>query len=143
MKLPYRDDVDGLRAYAVLAVVLYHAEMSFGGHGFIAGGFIGVDIFFVISGYLITRIIVSELNISGRFGYWNFILRRARRLLPALLTVIIFTLPFGFWNFLPGSLIELCKSAISAIGFSSNFFFFFNTVEYGANSGLFKPYLHT
>jgi peptidoglycan/LPS O-acetylase OafA/YrhL len=81
--LSYRRDIDGLRAVAVVPVVLYHA-----GFGLFSGGYVGVDIFFVISGYLITSILLSELS-NNRFSLGNFYARRARRLFPALFAVLL------------------------------------------------------
>ena len=89
----YRPEIDGLRALAVLPVIFFHA-----GFDFFRGGFIGVDIFFVISGYLITTIIISELA-EGKFSIINFYERRARRILPALFFVMLVCLPF-FWFWL-------------------------------------------
>jgi peptidoglycan/LPS O-acetylase OafA/YrhL len=83
--MKYRSDIDGLRAIAVLSVVIYHLNI-----GLLPGGFVGVDIFFVISGYLISKIIYSEVE-SGSFSIANFYVRRARRILPAFLSVIIAT----------------------------------------------------
>ena len=77
--MKYRPEIDGLRALSVIPVILYHAEVDF-----FKGGFIGVDIFFVISGYLITSILISEIEIN-KFNFYNFIERRLRRILPALL----------------------------------------------------------
>ncbi len=86
----YRPEIDGLRALAVLPVVLYHAGLA----GF-QGGYIGVDIFFVISGYLITTIILSDMN-KGKFSIVTFYERRARRILPALFFVMLCCLPFAW-----------------------------------------------
>jgi peptidoglycan/LPS O-acetylase OafA/YrhL len=88
--LIYRADIDGLRAISVLSVILYHMGITF-----FSGGFVGVDVFFVISGYLITSIIYTEIN-SGMFTFKNFYKRRAARLLPALIVTLIITLGFGF-----------------------------------------------
>src|SRR5436190_16422758 len=82
--VPYLAGLDGLRAVAVLAVLLYHA-----GFTWMPGGFLGVEVFFVISGYLITLLLVSEFERSGRISLRNFWLRRARRLLPALYALLI------------------------------------------------------
>ena len=86
----YRKEIDGLRALAVIPVVLFHA-----GFDIFSGGFVGVDIFFVISGYLITSLILQE-KINDRFSLVNFYERRARRILPALFLVVIVTIPFAF-----------------------------------------------
>ena len=90
MKINYRPEIDGLRAIAVIAVIFYHAKINFFGYHFLQGGFIGVDIFFVISGYLITLIILKEFIVSGTFQFKYFYERRARRILPALLLGKIF-----------------------------------------------------
>jgi peptidoglycan/LPS O-acetylase OafA/YrhL len=84
----YRPDIDGLRALAVMAVILFHAFPKV-----IPGGFVGVDIFFVISGFLITQIVLSDLD-SGKFSAWTFYARRIRRIFPALIVVLGFTMAF-------------------------------------------------
>ena len=99
MKLTYRPEIDGLRAIAVGAVILYHAQITIFGHKPFKGGFIGVDIFFVISGYLITSIILKELVTTGAFSFKHFYERRIRRILPALLFVMLASLPFA-WMYL-------------------------------------------
>ena len=90
MKLIYRPEIDGVRAIAVVAVILYHAQISIFGYQPFKGGFIGVDIFFVISGYLITSIILKELFANNTLSFKRFFERRARRILPVLLTVMLF-----------------------------------------------------
>ena len=139
----YRAEIDGLRAIAVVSVILYHAQIVIFGRDWFEGGFIGVDIFFVISGYLITRIILTELEQNNTFSFIKFYERRARRILPMLLVVIAVCIPFAWQRLLPLDLIDFAKSALSAIGFGSNFFFYFSNVDYGANSALLKPLLHT
>ena len=99
----YRPEIDGLRALAVLAVILYHSDIKL-----IPGGFIGVDIFFVISGYLITQIIYSELSVNN-FSIINFYERRFRRILPAFLSVTFFTALLGSLILTPGQLKDLAK----------------------------------
>ncbi len=143
MKLIYRPEIDGVRAIAVIAVILYHAQISIFGHQPFKGGFIGVDIFFVISGYLITSIILKELFISNTLSFKRFFERRARRILPVLLTVMLFSIPFAWILLIPSSLIDFCKSIIFSLGFSSNFYFWYSGQQYGAESGLLKPFLHT
>jgi len=143
MKLIYRPEIDGVRAIAVIAVILYHAQISIFEYQPFKGGFIGVDIFFVISGYLITSIILKELFASNTFSFKKFFERRARRILPVLLTVMLFSLPFAWILLIPSSLIDFCKSIIYSLGFSSNFYFWYSGQQYGAESGLLKPFLHT
>ena len=93
MHMKYRAEIDGLRALAVLPVILFHAGFEWFG-----GGFVGVDVFFVISGYLITTIIISEMD-EGKFSIVNFYERRARRILPALFFVMAVCIPFA-WYFM-------------------------------------------
>ena len=139
----YRAEIDGLRAIAVVSVILYHAKIVIFGRDWFEGGFVGVDIFFVISGYLITRIILTELEQTNTFSFIKFYERRARRILPMLLVVIAACIPFAWQKLLPLDLVDFANSALSAIAFGSNFFFYFSTTEYGANSALLKPLLHT
>ena len=143
MKIIYRPEIDGLRAIAVLAVIFYHANISLFGHSPFKGGFIGVDIFFVISGYLITSIIFKEVLLTNNFSFTNFYKRRIRRIIPALLFVILLSLPFGWIYLIPSSFIDFSKSILFSLGFSSNFYFYFTGQEYGAENGLIKPFLHT
>lgn len=142
-KLSYRPEIDGLRAVAVMLIVLYHAQFILFGKDWFDGGFIGVDIFFVISGYLITRIILLELIVKSSFSFSNFYERRARRILPMLFFVIIVSIPFAWKKLLPFDLVEYAQSIISSIFFGSNFFFYFKTTAYGADELFLKPFLHT
>src|SRR6056300_24596 len=143
MKLTYRPEIDGLRAIAVGAVIFYHAQITIFGHQPFKGGFIGVDIFFVISGYLITSIILKELVTTGSFSFKYFYERRVKRILPALLFVMLVSLPFAWMYLLPISFVDFSKSILYSLGFSSNFYFLYSGQKYGAVSGLFKPFLHT
>lgn len=132
----YRPEIDGLRALAVLPVIFFHA-----GFDFFRGGFVGVDIFFVISGYLITTIIISELA-EGKFSIINFYERRARRILPALFFVMLVCLPF-FWFWLsPLYLKDFGQSLIAVSTFSSNILFWSESGYFETASEL-KPLLHT
>ena len=142
-KLSYRAEIDGLRAIAVVSIILYHAQMVLFGRDWFEGGYIGVDIFFVISGYLITRIILSELQEKGSFSFLSFYERRARRILPMLFVVIFASIPFAWQKLLPTALIEYVHSVVASIFFGSNFLFYFSTTEYGSESALLKPLLHT
>ena len=141
--LSYRPEIDGLRAVAVASVILYHAQFVVFGKDWFQGGFIGVDIFFVISGYLISRIIFNELQTQGSFSFLMFYERRARRILPMLLLVIFVSFPFAWRVLLPSDFVEYVESIVASLLFGSNFFFYFTTTEYGADSSLLKPFLHT
>jgi peptidoglycan/LPS O-acetylase OafA/YrhL len=99
--LDYRADIDGLRAVAVLLVLAFHAAP-----GTLRGGFIGVDVFFVISGFLISTILFRSLQ-AGQFSYAEFYVRRIRRIFPALVTVLLFTALAGSWLLLPSELHQL------------------------------------
>ena len=134
--LKYRSEIDGLRAFAVLPVILFHA-----GFELFKGGFVGVDIFFVISGYLITSIILSEIS-EDKFNIVNFYERRARRILPALFFVIIFSLPLSWFIFSPMHIKEFGESLISVTFFVSNFFFWRESGYFDSAVEL-KPLIHT
>ena len=118
----YRPEIDGLRAVAVLAVIFFHAEFVFLGVNPFQGGYIGVDVFFVISGYLITSIILRELQ-AGRFSFASFYERRARRILPALLTIMLVSIPFAWQMMLPKAVKEYAGSLLSSLAFGSNIWF--------------------
>lgn len=131
----YRPDVDGLRAVAVLLVVFYH--FGFGP----SGGFIGVDVFFVISGYLITQIVRKEIN-NGTFTLISFYERRIRRIYPALVTVVIFTIVCGWIMQTPADFKRLGYQASSATFGLSNFYFWRATGYFSPSAEL-MPLLHT
>ena len=115
VKINYRSEIDGLRAIAVIAVILYHAQITISGYSPFRGGFIGVDIFFVISGYLITSIIFKELITTGTFSFKYFYERRIRRILPALLFVMLVSIPVAWIYLVPTSLIDFSKSILFGI----------------------------
>jgi hypothetical protein len=123
MKINYRPEIDGLRAIAVIAVIFYHAKINFFGYHFLQGGFIGVDIFFVISGYLITLIILKEFIVSGTFQFKYFYERRARRILPALLLMILLSIPVAYIYLLPNSFVDFSKSIFYILGLIQIFIF--------------------
>lgn len=132
----YRPEIDGLRAIAVIPVVLFHARPEV-----FSGGFVGVDIFFVISGYLITTIILADLE-AGRFSILKFYERRARRILPALFIVIAVCVPFAWLWLMPKDREEFSLSIIAALSFVSNIFFWRQSDYFNAATEL-KPLLHT
>lgn len=131
----YRRDIDGLRAVAVMSVVIFHAFP-----GFIRGGFIGVDIFFVISGFLISSIIFEGLN-RGAFSFRDFYARRVRRIFPSLLIVLISCLTFAWFALLADELNQLGRHVAAGAGFVSNFVLW-SEVGYFDNSAETKPLLH-
>ncbi len=134
-RIAHRREIDGLRAIAILAVVLYHAV------GWPSAGFVGVDIFFAISGYLITRLLLREHATTGRIDLVAFYARRVRRILPAVLVVIVAVL--GMASLLsPDEQIRAVDSAISAALFSANFFFEFTTGGYFDPSVDSMPLMH-
>jgi peptidoglycan/LPS O-acetylase OafA/YrhL len=143
MKITYRPEIDGLRAIAVGAVILYHSQITIFGQQPFKGGFIGVDIFFVISGYLITSIILKELVTTGSFSFKYFYERRIRRILPALIFVMSASLPFAWIYLSLSSFVDFSKSILYSLGFSSNYYFWYSGHQYGAESGFLKPFLHT
>lgn len=140
-QIQYRPEIDGLRAVAVCAVVLYHAKFVVYGSAIAPGGFIGVDVFFVISGYLITAILLKEMH-GGSFSFANFYVRRARRILPALFVVVLTCIPIAWTMMLPKSLTEFAGSSVAALLFSSNFWFLYED-SYVAEPSALKPLLHT
>ncbi|GIZ11940.1 acyltransferase family protein [Pseudomonas sp. NCCP-436] len=134
--LKWRSDIDGLRAISVIAVILYHYQLL----PLMSGGFVGVDVFFVISGYLITGIIVREVS-EGRFSFLDFYDRRVRRILPAALATIFLTLVAGYFILLPGNFAVLGEtSAYAALGVA-NFYFLWNTDYFDAAAEM-QPLLH-
>ena len=143
IKLSYRPEIDGLRAISVIAVVFYHVEIFFNDTKLFSGGFIGVDIFFVISGYLITSIIIKEIYSTNGFSLLNFYKRRARRILPALFGMIAISIIFAWTYLTPTSFMQYSKSILSSIFFFSNYFFYFEGLVYNAENSLLKPLLHT
>ena len=134
--MQYRKEIDGIRALAIISVILFHAGFSA-----FSGGFFGVDIFFVVSGYLITKVISEELE-NGTFSLLNFYERRIRRIIPALLFIMLCTLPFAWFIMMPQDLKEFSRSLISTPLFLSNFLFYSTSNYFSIDSEL-KPLIHT
>ena len=132
----YRADIDGLRAVAVVSVILYH-----GGVPGLAGGFVGVDVFFVISGFLISSIIFRQLD-QGRFSLANFYERRVRRIAPALSVVLLASTAAATMILLPPDLLRYCRSLVATLLFGSNIYFW-RTSGYFDTAATTKPLLHT
>lgn len=133
----YRADIDGLRAIAVLLVLVFHFRLVPGGDV----GFIGVDIFFVISGYLITGILFSDLE-QGRFTFSEFYVRRIRRLAPAFFVTLILAVGLGAWILFPADFRELSRQILSAQFYISNFYYWKNVSYFGLSAQA-APLLHT
>lgn len=134
--MDYRKEIDGLRAVAVVPVILFHA-----GNKLFPGGFVGVDVFFVISGYLITSIIATEMQ-AGKFSLIGFYERRARRILPALFVVLLACLPFAMLWMSPLDGYGFYRSVIAVSVFASNILFWRESGYFDVASEL-KPLLHT
>ena len=134
--LKYRPEIDGLRAIAVGVVLLYHAKLA------MPGGFVGVDVFFVISGFLITSLILKDYESDDGFSIVRFWERRVRRIFPALIFVVIVTAVAGWFVLLPSDFLDLGKSVVAQAVFGSNFYFW-DTSGYFESSAWIRPLLHT
>ena len=132
----YRPEIDGLRAVAVIPVILFHAGFSA-----FSGGFVGVDVFFVISGYLVTSIILSEME-NGRFRLSRFYERRARRIFPALFFMVALCIPLAWLSLTPKDMKDFATSLVGVSTFSSNIFFWSESGYFETFAEL-KPLLHT
>lgn len=137
----YRKELDGLRALAVIPVVIYHAKLFLFGRMLFPGGFFGVDVFFVLSGFLITSILMIQLS-GGNFSILSFYERRARRIMPALFAVIFICVALSYILLLPDALTSFYKSLVAVSLFCSNIFFSFENNYFSPNVDL-KPLLHT
>jgi len=132
-----RTEIDGLRAVAVIPVILFHA-----GYDWISGGFVGVDVFFVISGFLISSIIVKEMN-AEYFTFARFYERRVRRIVPALLTVLLASLIGGYFILLPGEYSNLGKATVATLTFVPNIHYWITSSTYFGLDIVTLPLLHT
>lgn len=134
-QLTYRPYIDGLRAIAVMSVVIHHAFP-----GYLTSGFVGVDVFFVISGYLISSILFKDIS-NGNLSFKNFYSKRIKRIFPALITVLVFCIVFGWFFLLPQEYKVLGKHILSSAVFIQNFTLA-GEVGYFADSANLKPLLH-
>ncbi|WP_339632263.1 acyltransferase [uncultured Sneathiella sp.] len=147
--MKYRPEIDGLRAIAVTLVLLQHAAFTIAGSAdWSSRTYIGVDIFFVISGYLITTLLLNELRETGTINFWHFYERRARRILPALFFVLLAFLPVAFILLSGGELKTFLLSVLSAVFFGSNIFFYFESHffvsdHFGVDRAFVEGFLHT
>jgi peptidoglycan/LPS O-acetylase OafA/YrhL len=134
----FRPDIEGLRGVAILLVVFYHIGVP----GF-AGGYVGVDVFFVLSGYLITGLLLQEIETTGHLRLRNFYARRARRLLPAAALTLALTCLASYWLLSPVEQMELPKSAITTAAYTSNIYFARKSTAYLPRVTDTNPFLHT
>ena len=140
--LTYRPEIDGLRAIAVLSVIIYHLQIFLFNNQILAGGYLGVDIFFVISGYLIASLLLKEIKLNNKIAFLSFYLRRIRRLLPVLFVVIILTFAISWFILLPSELKDLAQSIYYSLTFRANHYFHYSGQSYGADLGDVRPFLH-
>ncbi len=134
-RINYRPEIDGFRAIAVISVLIYHLNIVVFNHQLLSGGYLGVDIFFVISGYLITSLILKNL-LKDSFSFIEFYERRARRILPALLIVIIFCLVVVYFYFLPDNLKSFVRQVNSIVFLFSNYQYWFDSNIYNATTSV-------
>lgn len=133
--IKYRNDIDGLRAYAVIAVIIFHL-------GFLPNGYLGVDVFFVISGFLITSIIYKELT-NNTFSIWKFYERRVRRIIPLLLFITTTAFIIGLFLMLPDDLENLAQSVVASNFSANNILMLITSADYWATKNEYKPLMHT
>ena len=139
----YIKHLDGLRAISVISVIIYHAKIQISDLQVLSGGYLGVDLFFVISGYIIAYVITkNEFEIKNNFSLLDFIDRRIRRIFPVILfSILIFQIPF-FFSLISSSLSSYAESINSIFLFNTNFHFNYINQQYGDDSSLEKPFLH-
>ena len=142
MKIKYRPEIEGLKAIAIISIIFYHLPINVDDFRFFSGGFFGIDIFFTISGYLITSIILRELVLTGSFSFKNFYEKRIRRIIPVLLFVILASIPLAWFLLLPNDIIFFSISNITSLSFTSNFYYWYTGEEIFQNE-IVKPFLHT
>ena len=138
-----RLDVQGLRGISVIAVVIYHTQIFLNEKKIFLGGFLGVDIFFVISGFIIGKILFEEIQNTQMINLKNFFLRRARRILPIFLIVILITNVIVYFIAFPDNAKQTILSSIFSLLSIANFFFYFEGIQYGSDASIYKPFLHT
>ena len=137
-----RSDIQALRALSILVVVFYHAKIVLYDKFLFEAGYIGVDIFFVISGYLITQIIYEQ-SLNKNFNIKLFYFKRFKRIFPALVVSLFFFLPLVYYFQKPQFIIDSSKQILTSVFFISNFYFYLTDVSYGDATSLIRPFLHT
>ena len=134
----FRPDIEGLRAIAILMVVAFHCDLPGA-----SGGFLGVDVFFVLSGYLITGLLVREFAVTGRIDLLDFYARRVRRLLPAAALMLVVTVLVGAYVLAPNEMLFMARAARATAIYGSNLFFAANASNYFSPEVESNPLLHT
>tara|TARA_B110000259_G_C14016553_1_gene401529 strand:- start:695 stop:2704 length:2010 start_codon:yes stop_codon:yes gene_type:complete len=142
MKTNYRPDIDGLRAIAVISFIFYTSKISLFSQVVFKGGFLGIDFFFIISGYLITSLILKDLFYKNQFSVLKFYKNRLLRILPIKLVVIAACMPFAWLYLLPNDLINFSRTIISSLTFSSNFYFWIIGKSFLDTSVFLEPLFH-
>ena len=139
----HRPTIYGLYGLAIFSIVVHQAEITILDNQIFKGGFIGVDIFFAISGYLLTLVILKGMVSANYFSLKNFYKEGIKKLLPVILFVMLVSLPLAWIFLFPTYLIDFSKSVITSLSFSSNFYFHYSGKEFGSEIGLLSPFLHT
>jgi peptidoglycan/LPS O-acetylase OafA/YrhL len=143
MRLEYRREINGLKGIAIFSIIFYHLQIEILNYNFFKGGFVGIDIFFVISGYLITFKILEEFNNKDSFSLKYFFEKQLLRILPPLMFVIVVSLPLARFFLFPNDLVYHAKSIITSLSFTSNFYFHFSGNAFGKLSYFSKPLINT
>lgn len=140
--LDYRPEVDGLRAISVISVLFFHAKFKIYGYDLLINGYFGVDIFFIISGYLISKQLIKEINLNLKINFKIFFLKRILRIIPALLFLVIVSSIVAYNLLIPREFVNFSKFSLSSIFFYSNYFSYFTNVEYNNDGNLYYPLNH-
>jgi peptidoglycan/LPS O-acetylase OafA/YrhL len=143
MKILNRPEIDGLRAIAVCSIIIYHSQISFLDYEFLKGGFIGVDIFFFISGYLITLSLLRELILTDTLSFKIFFKKRIRKIFPIFLTVLLTSFLLSWIYLYSSDFILYAKSVITSLAFISNFFYHYSELSFGSVKYFRNPLTHT
>ena len=140
-KVKFYKEINSLRALSIIAVLIYHSEITLYGIQ-LTGGYLGVDVFFVISGFLISNLIYQEYSVKNKINFYKFYIKRARRIFPLIVFCVFFTCLIGYFFLLPNQISDLIKSSISQFLFISNYYFYLSGNSYFAISDIYRPLLH-
>ena len=140
-KVKFYKEINSLRALSIIAVLIYHSEITLYGIQ-LTGGYLGVDVFFVISCFLISNLIYQEYSVKNKINFYKFYIKRARRIFPLIVFCVFFTCLIGYFFLLPNQISDLIKSSISQFLFISNYYFYLSGNSYFAISDIYRPLLH-